>query len=186
MVLYIKPTDRKQMFIARLIPPILKHRKYPPFTSKKITRICSKINTREKRYYGLKDMLLERNYPEGIITSAISRANSIPRSVAIMKVARNPTSSMRPVFVVSWDPWLPSVSAITKRHWLSLTQDALMKDIFPEPPLIPYRRQRNIGDLLIRAKAYTYILHPKRKIMGMTKCGTNCPECPYVQGRKSR
>ena len=151
----------------------------------KITRICSKINIREEKNDELKYMLLERNYPEGIITLAISRANNIPCSVAIMKVARNPTSSRRPVFVVSWDPCLPSVLAITKRHWLSLTQDPLMKDIFLEPPLIACRRQKNIGDLLFRAKVYTNILHPKRKNMGMTKCGTNCPECPYVQERKS-
>ena len=96
-----------------------------------------------------------------------------------MKVARNPTSTRRPVFVVSWDPRLPSVSAITKKHWRIMTQDPLMEEMFPEPPLNAYRRQKNIGYLVIRAKAYPNIVHPKRKIRGMTKCKTNCPECPY-------
>ena len=43
-------------------------------------------------------MLTDRNYPEGIVNSAISKARAIPRSVAIRKVVREDTSKRRPVF----------------------------------------------------------------------------------------
>ena len=76
-------------------------------------------------------MLIERNYPEAIINSAISQARKIPQLVAVKKVARNTTIIKRPVFVVSWDPRLPSVSAITKKHWRSMIQDPQMEEIFP-------------------------------------------------------
>ena len=69
------------------------------------------------------------------------------------------------LFIVSWDPRLPSFSAITNRHWRSMTsQDKLMKETLPEPPLIAYKRPRNIGDSLIRAKVNPINVRPKRKL----------------------
>ena len=66
-----------------------------------------------------------------------------------------------------------------------MTLDPLMEEIFPEPPLVAHRRQRNIGDLIIRAKVFPNNPHPIRKERGMKKCKNNCHECPYVQERKS-
>ena len=66
------------------------------------------------------------------------------------------------------------------------SQDQLMKDTFPEPPLVAYKRQKNLGDFLIRAK-----VNPKnnrksnRKLRGMKKCGQECHACPYINERKN-
>ena len=132
-------------------------------------------------------MLLDRNYPKGILDAAIQKAKLIPRSVAIMKVVREHTSARRPVFVVSWDPRLPSLSTLTQKHWRSMIdQDPHMKETFPDPPLIAYKRQRNLGDFLIRAKIPpTLIRNSDRQIRGMTKCGKGCHACPYVKERKN-
>ena len=130
-------------------------------------------------------MLPDRNYPIGIVNAAINKARAIPRAVAIRKVVRENTTVRRPVFVVSWDPRLPSLSAITQRHWRSMvSQDKLMEETFPEPPLIAYKRQKNIGDFLIRAKVTPQVIHEKRKIRGMKKCGKACHSCPYIKERK--
>ena len=56
-------------------------------------------------------MLLDQKYPIGIVNAAINKARAIPREVAIRKVVRETSSSRRPVFVVSWDPRLPPLSA---------------------------------------------------------------------------
>ena len=76
---------------------------------------------------------------------------------------------------------------MTQKHWRSMTtQDQLMKDTFPEPPLVAYKRQTNLGDFLIRAK-----VNPKhdrksdRKLRGMKKCGQACHACPYIHERKN-
>ena len=83
--------------------------------------------------------------------------------MAIRKVARDTTQCRRPVFAVSWDPRLPYVSVINQKHWQSLTKDLLMKETFPDPPLIAYLRQKNIEDMLIRVKTSPKILLQKRK-----------------------
>ena len=56
-----------------------------------------------------------------------------------------------------------------------------MKEVFPAPPLICYRRQRNIHDHLIRAKVPPPApTRPQRTCAGMKKCG-RCVNCPYIK-----
>ena len=50
-----------------------------------------------------------------------------------------------------------------------MTQDSIMKETFTEPQLIAYKREKNIGDKVIRAKVSPNILHRKRQINGMKR-----------------
>ena len=97
-------------------------------------------------------MLLERNYKSSMIDSSIRRARAIPRDKALQKVA-NQTQSKRPIFAVTWDPRLPNLPRKQGKHYRSMTiASPYLKEVFPEPPLVAYKRQRNISDFLIRAK----------------------------------
>ena len=184
--LYRKPTDRNRYLLPDSCHPYSNIKNIPLSLAIRIVRICSEENSRELRFSELREMLLDRNYPIGIVNAAINKARAIPRAVAIRKVVRENTTVRRPVFVVSWDPRLPSLSAITQRHWRSMvSQDKLMEETFPEPPLIAYKRQKNIGDFLIRAKVTPQVIHEKRKIRGMKKCGKACHSCPYIKERKN-
>ena len=52
-----------------------------------------------------------------IVNAAIEIARNIPRAVAIRRVERdNIKTSRRPLFVVSWDPRLQTVSSMTQCH----------------------------------------------------------------------
>jgi hypothetical protein len=185
--LYRKPTDRNKYLLPGSCHPPSCVANIPLSLAMRITRICSEPQTRDMRYAELKNMLLDREYREGMIDAAIAKAKSIPREQAIKRVARdnNPTVR-RPVFVATWDPRLPNIPAITKRHWRSMTsQDPYLEEVFPQPPLMAYRRQRNIGDKLIRAKVPKEMCHrEQRKLTGMKKCNKPCHTCPYIQERK--
>ena len=51
------------------------------------------------------------------------------------------------------DPRLPDLPGIQKKPWRSMvTSDQYMAEVFPEPPTIAYRRQKNIKEFLVRAK----------------------------------
>ena len=87
-----------------------------------------------------------------MIDNAIRKACSIPRRQAINFIARTP-SNKRPVFVATFDPRLPAIQNITLKHWRAMKRiDPHMAEVFPEPPLIAYKRQENIRDKIIRAK----------------------------------
>ena len=62
-----------------------------------------------------------------------------------------------------------------------MTQDPYLKDVFPLPPLVAYKRQPNVKDKIIRAKVPDAVSkRPKREVPGMKKC-LNCPICPFVK-----
>ena len=151
----------------------------------RITRICSKPHTRDIRFQELKNMLLERNYSSGMIDASIRRARAISREKALVRVAK-PNQHKRPVYAVSWDPRLPDLSRIQSKHWRSMTLSSpYMKEVFPEPPLTAYRRQKNISDFIIRAKIPPKPQnHPHRKKTGMKKCQKGCIICPYIKETK--
>ena len=95
------------------------------------------------------------DYKPKIIDSAIEKARNVPRIEALKKVPKEKTSS-RPVFVMQFDPRLPSIPAIIKRHWRTMTQDPRLKEVFPAPPLVAYKRPQNIKEKLIRSKVPRY------------------------------
>ena len=111
-----------------------------------------------------------------------ARARAIPRHVALRRVPRQEITN-RPAFVVCFDPRLPSIPQIIKKHWRSMVfENKYLESVYPEPPLVSYRRQQNIREKIIRAKVAPERQH--RVIKGMTKCG-HCLACSYVkEGKK--
>ena len=68
------------------------------------------------------------------------------------------------------------------------SQDQHLADVFKQPPLVAYRRQRNLQDILIKSKVPPVIQrYPNRELKGMSKCGKPCSACPYIMtGREVR
>ena len=80
-----------------------------------------------------------------------------------------------------FDPRLPSIPAIIQKHWRTMTQDPRLKEVFPAPPLVAYKRPQNIREKLIRSKVPTIKSgRPKRELPGMKKC-SKCSVCPFVK-----
>ena len=85
-----------------------------------------------------------------MIDSAMNRARAVPRAQALRQVDRN-TSDKRPVFVVSYDPRLPSISKIQQKHWRAMiNQDPYPAEVFPKHPLTAFKCQKNIGDFIMK------------------------------------
>ena len=127
------------------------HENIPFGLAMRIISICSFSETRDLKLSELKEMFLQRHYPPNIIYNAISKARNIPRTVARKKVVKS-VLSKRPIAVVSWDPWLSLIDTIQQKHWHVMTLDPYLKGVFPEAPLVAYRRQTNLRKRLICAK----------------------------------
>jgi hypothetical protein len=83
---------------------------------------------------------------------AIEKPRKIPRHETLKKVEKAKTSQ-RPVFVVLYDPRLPSITSIVRKHWRSMiNQDPQLKETFPLAPLVAYKLAPNLRSKLIRAK----------------------------------
>ena len=55
-------------------------------------------------------------------------------------------------FVTQFQPSLPNLKQILTSKWDLITNQPLVKEIFEEPPLISYKKERSLQDILVRAK----------------------------------
>ena len=176
--LYRKPTDRCQYLLPSSCHPSHIFKNIPFNLCYRILRICSDRETLEKRLDELKTLLISRNYRAKSIEDAISRVLKISRRGALKKVIKK--KNERPVFVISYNPALPSVANILQKHWRVMATDPYLKKAFPQPPMVAFRRPKNLKENLVRAK----IPPPppkreKREIYGMKKCNqVRCEACP--------
>ena len=178
--LFRKETDRNQYLLTSSCHPTHVTNNIPYSLALRIVRICSLPETRNNRLLELKQLLLTRDYKAGMIDAAINKAKQIPREEALKKVVHSKTTD-RAVFVVTYDPRLPDLASIVKKHWRVMVQDSYLAEVYPKPPLIAYKRQRNIKDLLVKAKVPP--ARQRRSLPGMHRCG-NCPICPYIKTGK--
>ena len=119
----------------------------------RIVRICSEPETRDLRLSELRKLLLARDYKTGIVNRAIQKAKTIPRQEALKKVPPlKENAGRRPILVITYDPRLPPIPEILRKHWRTMTSDPQLKEIFPLPPLVAYKRPENIRNKLIRSK----------------------------------
>ena len=88
-----------------------------------------------------------------VIDNAFERIKLISREKALEKVVRKELKN--PILAVTYDPRLMSISNIVNKHFKSATQNFKFKHAFPNRPIVAYRKQKTIGDHLIRSK-----LHP--------------------------
>ena len=112
--------------------------------------------------------------------AAIAKARAIPRDKALEKVKRSKNSN-RVIFAITYDPRLPPIPKIMRKHHEVLKEDPASSTIFPDPPLVAYRRPQSLRDKLIKSKVPVVPARPTREIKGMKKCvNVNCVTCPYV------
>ena len=144
----------------------------------RILRICSKKDDLEKRLEELQSMLISRNYNKNIVQSAITRVKALDRLTHLQKVKKK--TNDRIVLALTYNPKLPSIPQIVKKHWRTMVKDQKMKKIFPSPPMVAYKQPPNLKSVFCRAQLPKNS-HPKRKLTGMKRCNKPCNICPYIQ-----
>ena len=87
-------------------------------------------------------------------------------------------------FVVTYNPALPRISNILRKHFNILHSSNRCKDVFKQPPFVAYRRSSNLRDLLV--KAQLPVISTNHFPPGSFRCGQNCASCPYITNDLTR
>ena len=148
--LYRKPTHSPQYLLPSSTHPPHCVKNIPFSLAYRLRRICSEDETFERRLLELQDLLKERCYKNSIIEDAFKRARQIPRQEAIKRVTYNRTSK-KVTFVIPFDPRLPKISIIVKKHFELMKRDSQCAKIFEDGAQVAYKRHKNIRDILCRA-----------------------------------
>ena len=111
--------------------------------------------------------------PDSAVTTGKHRAQEIDRNTALQSPQNEETN--RIPFTLTYHPQNLAVKNVILKNFKILRNDPETKHIFSLPPLISFKRDKNIGNFLVRS-AFKSDNQP-----GTFKCTlTRCKTCPFI------
>ena len=144
---YSKPTDSHLY-----LPPSSCHPKHVfkaiPFgVATRLKRNCSDETFFAERTAEYKGYLLNQGYPSKLVDDQFSKASAISRNDLLR--ARGKEAKKLFPFVTTFNPNLPDVGNIIRKHLFILQSNPKLKELFPRGSVIPaFRRSKNLKELL--------------------------------------
>ena len=142
--LYTKPTDRHNYLHRRSEHPLPLKNNLAYSQALRIRRICSNEEHYRERCSELVDNFTSRGYKLENIQSQVVKASSISREQALKSSDKK--KSDRIPFITTYNRTLPPISHILRKHWDILKIDPELQNLFSEPPMMAYRRNKNLKD----------------------------------------
>ena len=175
--LYQKPTDRHNFLHHKSYHPSSTKKSLPYSQALRIRRICSSVEDEKLALEKLKDQFKARGYKETLINEAVQRAETRDREELLQP--RSKKEKKAPLtLVTTFNKTLPNLKNILANNWdvLSINQDISKK--FTSQPLIAYKRNPNLRQLLGGNKIENgRVAKRKRNVNG--KCSPCTPNRSY-------
>ena len=146
---YSKPTDSHLLYLPPLAPT---HDMYKPFgVALRFRRNCSKDDFLSNRCKEYKGYLVNQGYPVNLVDNQFSKALTITRKDLLKQKVR--ASKKIFPFVMTFNPMLPDLNYIIKKHLHFLESNPKLKELFPKNSIIPsYGRSKNLKEILAPSK----------------------------------
>ena len=70
------------------------------------------------------------------------------------KALRNKTEKAKQIlpFVTTYNPATPNLKKILMKHWHIIQKQPKLAHIFKQPPIVSYRKEKSLKEILVRAK----------------------------------
>ena len=117
----------------------------------RIRRICSADTFFDQRSRELIEYLTKRGYSRTSLQRDANRVRPIPRHATLQPQEQKSAETDRTPFVTSFNPGLPKISTAVNKYTTLLAATANWKKAFPKPPVIAYRRNASLRDLLVNS-----------------------------------
>ena len=127
---------------------------HPNFTEKIIA--YSQASRFNKIYYNRSDLhnnckrllntLTKREYNKTDTTTQINRVITVPRNELLNKIKTSNTE--RVPLAVTYNRTLPDLKTIIDRNWHILQIEPNLKEIFAEPPIMAFKRNKSFRDII--------------------------------------
>lgn len=106
--------------------------------------------TFEESIRNFKTRLVVRGYPKGLIEKTLSEVNFKGRKATLTQ-KQKARKKILP-FVTQYRPSVPCLKEILMSKWHLIENQTLLREIFKEGSLVPYKKRRSLKDMLVRAK----------------------------------
>ena len=138
--------------------------------------ICSTNELFERNVSQLICMLRERNYDLKQVHEVIEKVRRLDR-MDLLKVKAHEKSE-KTVFVYPFYPQLPSISGIINSHKNNMFRDKELEKVFNTGFTVAHNRNRNLTDMLCKAKLYSQNKNENTLEAGWFQCN-KCTSCAH-------
>ena len=118
-------------------------------------RINSDLENLYKEIELIKKRFSKRGYKSSEINEVVNSMNTITRHDALKYRTKTKRSKTPLVLICQYQKGLQKLTNLIRKHWHFIEKDEEAKSIFPTPPLIAFRRNKNLSQYLTSAKVYT-------------------------------
>ena len=143
---FTKPTDRKNYLHSKSYHPKATKESIAYSQATRLKRICTEEDDFKQAANRLKEDLTKRGYKEEKISEEIHRASTQNRETLLTYKERE--DNKRIPLVVTYNRRLPKLKPILEESWKILAINETVRPNFIENPLICYRRNKNLRDIL--------------------------------------
>jgi len=180
--LYTKDTDTHSYLHYTSSHPIHCKKGGPYGEFLRLRRNCTNMCDFEKHAESRVRDYIARGYPEKDLLAAKEKAKAKDRKELLKPkkkqvLTNKEKNKMRPVLVLTYNPANPNMKQILDKHW-HLIEKSKFGFLFPEKPLIAYRRAKNISDHLVKAKCNDPHKKRTKTILPPCKDVFRCEYCP--------
>ena len=146
--LYVKPTDKSQYLNFKSSHPYHQKASLPFGLALRIKRICSNARDFKQHCEKLIVHLRKRGFKLGLIKDSIKKASLIKRE-DLLAPNEERQKDERMIFSTTYNPMIPDLRKKIYDLQPILLSSEKCSLLFPQPPIIAYRRNRSLNDLLV-------------------------------------
>ena len=153
--LFCKPTDTHQYLHKKSCHPWHTKKAIPYSQALRYRRICSEDRFFEDKVGELAGWLKDRGYEESLVDEQIDKARKLDRATLLDNSGsktKDQGRGERVPFVLTYHPALNGLGKAAGKLQSMLSHSDEHRKVFPAPPIIAFRRCKNLKDILVRAR----------------------------------
>ena len=174
---YYKPTDSHSYLLYSSSHPSHVKNSIPFSQFLRLRRLCSDDSDFSEKSEAMCQFFDKRGYPVSVVQAGHHRAQQIDRQSAPQTTEKENTDGIP--FALTFHPHNQAVKSIILKNFKSLQNDSEIGTIFWQPLLILFKRDKNVGNFLVRSSFQT------SDQPGSFKCTrSRCKTCPFIRNEE--
>ena len=147
---YSKPTDSHLYLNVHSCHPEHVIKNIPKSQFLRLRRICSSSFDFMQQCKIYSQYFIRQGYNEHRILEQAKEISLLNRDELLTKKTK-PKDQQKTIFVTTWHPKLKQLPSILRQNFHNLENDPRLKEIFPEKPMVAFKRKKTIGNHIVRS-----------------------------------
>ncbi len=174
--LYSKPTDSHAYLRYDSSHPRACKDNIPYAQFLRLRKICSDKKDYKEKAAEMGAFFINQGYPRRLVELKRRKAERVDRASLLEEKTPAVEKNDRIVFPVLYHPTNIKMTSTIKENYKRLGRDDEVGDLFTEPPMVAFRRDRNLRDMLVHSR-----IKRKDEVGRTNACGrTRCKTCDHI------